>query len=285
MGQGGPLSYCFLASRCQRDVLTRLLLLLAISSSICNPPAELPPSLPRPPSPSQNPFDEIAVEEAVRLKEKLKGEVKSIKVVTIGSSKATDVLRTALAMGADSGIHVETGPDFAESSIQPLLVSKALKAIVAEKAKDTDLIIMGKQAIDDDASQTGGMLAGLLDWPIANFASKLEISGNSAQVDREIDGGLEKVKLSLPAVVTTDLRLNEPRYATLRELEVGIGSGSGSGGGSGSRRGERVADGRPTDTDFSRLPPVHLTTSPLTLHNARAHSTSSKHHEGQEEED
>jgi len=167
---------------------------------------------------SMNPFDEIAVEEAVRLRERLKDQVKSIKVVTIGSSKASDVLRTALAMGADTGIHIETDASFPEPSLQPLLVAKALKALVADKAKDTDLIIMGKQAIDDDASQTGGMLAGLLDWPIANFASKLDIQGKSAEVDREIDGGLEKIKLSLPAVVTTDLRLNEPRYATLPNI-------------------------------------------------------------------
>jgi hypothetical protein len=168
---------------------------------------------------SQNPFDEIAVEEAVRLRERLKDQVKSIKVVTIGSSKASDVLRTALAMGADSGIHVETAADFPESSIQPLLVAKALQAVLKDKASDTDLVIMGKQAIDDDSSQTGGMLAGLLNWPIANFASKLDIQkdGKSAEVDREIDGGLEKLRFNLPAVVTTDLRLNEPRYATLRE--------------------------------------------------------------------
>lgn len=171
------------------------------------------------PSVPQNPFDEIAVEEAVRLRERLKGEVKSIKVVTIGSSKASDVLRTALAMGADTGIHIETDAKFLESSIQPLLVAKTLAALVKEKEKDVDLILMGKQAIDDDASQTGGMLAGLLNWPIANFASKVDIEGGkTATVDREIDGGLEKLKMSLPAVVTTDLRLNEPRYATLPNI-------------------------------------------------------------------
>jgi electron transfer flavoprotein beta subunit len=131
----------------------------------------------------------------VRLRERLKDEVKSIRVVTIGSAKASDVLRTAMAMGADSAIHIETDAKFAESSI-----------------------LMGKQAIDDDSSQTGGMLAGLLDWPQANFASKVVIEGKTATVDREIDGGLEKLKMDLPAVVTTDLRLNEPRYATLPNI-------------------------------------------------------------------
>ena len=164
----------------------------------------------------QNPFDEIAVEEAVRLRERLKDQVKSIKVVTIGSSKASDVLRTALAMGADTGIHVETDLNLPEPNIQPLLVAKALAALLKDKASDTDLVIMGKQAIDDDMSQTGGMLAGLMNWPIANFASKVDLKDKSAEVTREIDGGLEKIKLNLPAVVTTDLRLNEPRYATLR---------------------------------------------------------------------
>jgi electron transfer flavoprotein beta subunit len=151
----------------------------------------------------------------VRLRERLKDEVKSIRVVTIGSAKASDVLRTAMAMGADSAIHIETDAKFAESSIQPLLVAKTLAALIKEKASDVDLVLMGKQAIDDDSSQTGGMLAGLLDWPQANFASKVVIEGKTATVDREIDGGLEKLKMDLPAVVTTDLRLNEPRYATL----------------------------------------------------------------------
>jgi len=170
---------------------------------------------------SMNPFDEIAVEEAVRIKERLKDQVKSIKVVTIGSSKASDVLRTALAMGADSGIHIETDPKFDEASLQPLLISKTLAKLVQEKEKDTNIIIMGKQAIDDDAHQTGGMLAGILNWPIANCASKIELSGEgnkTATVDREIDGGLEKLKMDLPAVITTDLRLNEPRYATLPNI-------------------------------------------------------------------
>ena len=166
---------------------------------------------------SQNPFDEIAVEEAVRMRERLKDQVSSIKVVTIGSSKATDVLRTALAMGADAGIHVETDPKFDEASLQPLLISKTLAALLKDQEKDTDLVIMGKQAIDDDAHQTGGMLAGILNWPIANCASQIQLEGKQATVDREIDGGLERLKMSLPAVITTDLRLNEPRFATLRE--------------------------------------------------------------------
>lgn len=122
-------------------------------------------------------------------------------------------------MGADTGIHIETDAKFPESSIQPLLVAKSLAALVKEKEKDVDLILMGKQAIDDDSSQTGGMLAGLLNWPQANFASSVQIEGGkTATVDREIDGGLEKLKLSLPAVITTDLRLNEPRYATLPNI-------------------------------------------------------------------
>lgn len=121
-------------------------------------------------------------------------------------------------MGADSGIHVETPAKFDEANLQPLLIAKTLAAVIKDKASETDLVIMGKQAIDDDAHQTGGMLAGIISWPIANCASKLSIDGTKAEVDREIDGGLEKLRMSLPAVVTTDLRLNEPRYATLRRL-------------------------------------------------------------------
>lgn len=120
-------------------------------------------------------------------------------------------------MGADSGIHVETPAKFDEAALQPLLVAKALAKIIKDKASDTDLVIMGKQAIDDDAHQTGGMLAGIINWPIANCASKVTIEDTKAEVDREIDGGLEKLRMNLPAVITTDLRLNEPRYATLRE--------------------------------------------------------------------
>ncbi|KDE05453.1 electron transfer flavoprotein subunit beta [Microbotryum lychnidis-dioicae p1A1 Lamole] len=162
---------------------------------------------------SLNPFCEIAVEEAVRLREKLKERIESITVVTIGPPKAADVLRTALAMGADAAIHVEVkdGQD-----VQPLGVAQALKAIVEQEKPD--LIILGKQAIDDDSSQVGGMLAGLLDWPQANFASKLEVEGDKIKVAREIDGGLETLMMALPAVVTTDLRLNEPRYASLPNI-------------------------------------------------------------------
>jgi len=164
---------------------------------------------------SMNPFDEIAVEEAVRLREKLKTEIENISVVTIGPPKASEVLRTALAMGADSGIHVETTD---KDVIEPLTVAKLLAKIVEKE--NPDLIIMGKQAIDDDASQTGGMLAGILGWPQANFASKVELEAGKKEltVAREIDGGLETLKLGLPAVVTTDLRLNEPRYASLPNI-------------------------------------------------------------------
>ncbi|EPQ54772.1 electron transfer flavo protein, beta subunit [Gloeophyllum trabeum ATCC 11539] len=169
---------------------------------------------------SMNPFDEIAVEEAVRLREKLKDQVKSIKVVTIGPPKAADTLRTALAMGADSGIHVEV-PESAPAP-EPLGVAKALRAVIErEKEKGgVDLVIMGKQAIDDDAGQTGQMLAGIMGWAQATFASKLVVDTgkNEATVTREIDGGLEEVRCKLPAVVTTDLRLNEPRYASLPNI-------------------------------------------------------------------
>ncbi|RDX46558.1 electron transfer flavo protein beta subunit [Polyporus arcularius HHB13444] len=169
---------------------------------------------------SMNPFDEIAVEEAVRLREKLKDEVKSIKVVTIGPPKASETLRTALAMGADSAIHIEV-PDSAPAP-EPLGVAKALRALI-EKEKENggvDLVIMGKQAIDDDAGQTGQMLAGLMDWAQATFASKLVVDPKAkvAEVTREIDGGLEVVKCQLPLVLTTDLRLNEPRYASLPNI-------------------------------------------------------------------
>lgn len=151
----------------------------------------------------------------MRLREKFKTAIESITVVTIGPPKATDVLRTALAMGADSGIHVET-PD--GLVIEPLAVARCLKALVEKQG--SELIIMGKQAIDDDASQVGGMLAGMLGWPQANFASKLELDapGKKIVVSREIDGGLETLSMGLPAVVTTDLRLNEPRYASLPNI-------------------------------------------------------------------
>jgi electron transfer flavoprotein beta subunit len=158
---------------------------------------------------SMNPFDEIAVEEAIRLKEK--GIASEIIVVSIGIDKSEEVLRTAMAMGADRGILVKT-----ELETQPLGVAKLLKAIAA--AESPNLIIMGKQAIDDDSNQTGQMLAALLGWPQATFASKVSISGDAAEVMRETDAGMETVALKLPAVITTDLRLNEPRYPALPNI-------------------------------------------------------------------
>jgi electron transfer flavoprotein beta subunit len=158
---------------------------------------------------SMNPFDEIAVEEAVRLKEK--GIATEIVAVSCGPAAAQETLRTALALGADRAILVETNEE-----LQPLAVAKLLRAIVEKE--QPRLVILGKQAIDDDSNQTGQMLAALLDWPQATFASKVDIAGDSATVKREIDGGLETVELPLPAVVTTDLRLNEPRYATLPNI-------------------------------------------------------------------
>ncbi|KAJ3486973.1 hypothetical protein NLI96_g3868 [Meripilus lineatus] len=159
-----------------------------------------------------------AVEEAVRLREKLKDAVKSIKVVTIGPPKAQETLRTALAMGADAAIHVEV-PDSAPAP-EPLGVAKALQAVIARQKEGVDLVILGKQAIDDDSCQTGQMLSGLLNWSQATFASKLEVDAakKEANVTREIDGGLEELKCRLPLVVTTDLRLNEPRYASLPNI-------------------------------------------------------------------
>ena len=162
---------------------------------------------------SMNPFDEIAVEEAVRLKEK--GIATEIVVVSCGIAACQETLRTALALGADRAILVESGVE-----LQPLAVAKLLKAIAAKESPQ--LVIMGKQAIDDDANQTGQMLAALLDWPQATFASKVDIAvtdgGLRATVKREIDGGLETLAMALPAVITTDLRLNEPRYATLPNI-------------------------------------------------------------------
>jgi len=158
---------------------------------------------------SMNPFDEIAVEEATRLKEK--GVVTEIIAVSIGVSQCQETLRTAMAIGADRGILVETDAD-----VQPLAVAKVLKALV-DKEKP-DLIILGKQAIDDDSNQTGQMLAALAGLPQGTFASKVEVAGGKVAVTREVDGGLETVSLSLPAVVTTDLRLNEPRYVTLPNI-------------------------------------------------------------------
>ncbi|KAF8260983.1 electron transfer flavoprotein beta subunit [Lactarius quietus] len=166
---------------------------------------------------SMNPFDEIAVEEAVRLRERLKDKVKSITVVTIGPAKAAETLRTALAMGADSGIHIEL-PESAPAP-EPLGIARALKAVV-EWRRETDLVIMGKQAIDDDLGQTGQMLAALLGAAQATCASALEVDVEKrvARVRTEIDGGAQELLCTLPAVVTTDLRLNEPRYASLPNI-------------------------------------------------------------------
>jgi electron transfer flavoprotein beta subunit len=158
---------------------------------------------------SMNPFDEIAVEEAVRLKEA--GAATEIVVVSCGPTACQETLRTALAIGADRAILVE-----ATSELQPLAVAKLLKAVAQKESPK--LVILGKQAIDDDANQTGQMLAALLGWPQATFASKLKIEGERAQVTREVDGGLETISIKLPAVVTTDLRLNEPRYVTLPNI-------------------------------------------------------------------
>ena len=158
---------------------------------------------------SMNPFDEIAVEEAVRLKER--GVATEIVAVSIGPKEATDTLRTALAMGADRGILVETG-----ELPEPLAVAKILRALVAREAPR--LVLMGKQAIDDDMNATGQMLAALLGWPQGTFASKVAFEGDGVIVTREVDGGLETVALTLPAIVTADLRLNEPRYASLPNI-------------------------------------------------------------------
>ena len=158
---------------------------------------------------SMNPFDEIAVEEAIRLKEK--GVATEVIAVSVGPAKAQETLRTALAMGADRAILVQT-----DDEVEPLAVAKILKAIVGEEGPG--LVILGKQAIDDDSNQTGQMLAALLGRPQGTFANELTIEGDFAIVKREIDGGLETVKLALPAIVTTDLRLNEPRYASLPNI-------------------------------------------------------------------
>jgi len=158
---------------------------------------------------SMNPFDEIAVEEAVRIKER--GEASEVVAVSIGPVKAQDTLRTALAMGADRAILVKT-----DAVVEPLAVAKLLKRVVEDEG--ADLVIMGKQAIDDDCNQSGQMLAGLLGWPQGTFASKIELADGKVRVVREIDGGLETLLLSRPAVITTDLRLNEPRYASLPNI-------------------------------------------------------------------
>ncbi|WP_283119895.1 electron transfer flavoprotein subunit beta/FixA family protein [Neisseria elongata] len=158
---------------------------------------------------SMNPFDEIAVEEAVRLKES--GKVSEIVAVSLGGKKCEDTLRTALAMGADRAVHVET-----EAALEPLAVAKLLKA-VADK-EQPQILLLGKQAIDDDANQTAQMLAALMNAPQGTFAGKLEIDGGEAVVTREIDGGMETVALKLPAVISADLRLNEPRYVKLPQI-------------------------------------------------------------------
>ncbi len=158
---------------------------------------------------SMNPFDEIAVEEAVRLKEA--GKATEVVVVSMGPSAAQETIRTALAMGADRGILVAS-----DDELQPLAVAKLLKAVV--EREQPGLVILGKQAIDDDSNQTGQMLAALLGWPQGTFASKVAVEGDGLTVTREIDGGLETVSVALPAVVTTDLRLNEPRYASLPNI-------------------------------------------------------------------
>ena len=158
---------------------------------------------------SMNPFDEIAVEEAVRLKEK--GVVTEVVAVSIGVSQAQDTIRTALAMGADRGLLVQSDQD-----LEPLAVAKLLKAVVDEE--QPGLVLMGKQAIDGDNNAVGQMLAALLDWPQATFASKVEVEGSKAKVTREVDGGLQTLEVALPAVVTADLRLNEPRYASLPNI-------------------------------------------------------------------
>ena len=158
---------------------------------------------------SMNPFDEIAVEEAIRLKEA--GKATEIVCASIGPAQAVETIRAALAMGADRGILVKV-----DTALEPLAVAKILKAIA--EAEKPGLIIMGKQAIDDDCNQTGQMLAALLGWPQGTFASKVALEGGAAMVTREVDGGLQTVRLKIPAIVTTDLRLNEPRYASLPNI-------------------------------------------------------------------
>jgi len=158
---------------------------------------------------SMNPFDEISVEEAIRLKEA--GAADEVVIVSIGPQQCQETIRTALAMGADRGVLVETEPD-----VEPLAVAKILKAVVDKEGPE--LVIAGKQAIDDDSNQTGQMLAALLGWSQATFASKIELADGKAKVTREVDGGLETISIAMPAVVTCDLRLNEPRYASLPNI-------------------------------------------------------------------
>jgi len=162
---------------------------------------------------SLNPFDELSIEEAVRLRERKTAPVEDILAVSAGPAKCADTLRTAMAMGADRSIHVDVAED---KPLEPLAVAKMLKAI-AEK-EQSNLIILGKQAIDDDAGQTGQMLAGLLNWPQATQASKVAIENDTVTVEREVDGGVETLRAKLPMIITTDLRLNEPRYASLPNI-------------------------------------------------------------------
>jgi len=163
---------------------------------------------------SMNPFDEIAIEEATKLKEA--GKITEIIAVSIGPSKAEETIRTAMAIGADRGILVETDAPTDIGGVEPLAVAKTLKAIIDKESPD--FVIMGKQSIDDDSNQTGQMLAALLGWSQGTFASDVEIGDGKATVTREIDGGLETIEINLPAIITTDLRLNEPRYASLPNI-------------------------------------------------------------------
>ena len=187
---------------------------------------------------SMNPFDEIAVEEAIRLKEA--GKATEIVAVSIGPQQASETIRTALAMGADRGILVKS-----EGIVEPLAVAKILEGIA--RAEQPGLIILGKQAIDDDCNQTGQMLAALLSWAQGTFASKVAIEGESVNVTREVDGGLQTVRLKLPAVVTTDLRLNEPRYASLPNIM--------------KARKKPIADKSPTDYGVDTTPRLEILTT------------------------
>ena len=162
-----------------------------------------------------NPFDEISIEEAVRIREKKKAEVSDILAISAGPSKTADVLRTAMAMGADRSIHVEHDTD-KHGDLEPLTIAKLLKAVTEKE--EANLVILGKQSIDDDACQTGQMLAGLLGWPQATQASEVHFEGENVMVTKEVDGGVETIRAKLPMIITTDLRLNEPRYASLPNI-------------------------------------------------------------------
>ncbi len=184
---------------------------------------------------SMNPFDEIAVEEAIRLKEK--GQASEIVAVSIGPAQATETIRSALAMGADRGILVKV-----DGLVEPLAVAKILKRVV--ESEQPKLVILGKQAIDDDCNQTGQMLAALLDWPQGTFASKIAIDNDTISVTREVDGGLQTVRLKLPAIVTTDLRLNEPRYASLPNIM--------------KAKKKPIAEAKPADYDVDTSPRLEV---------------------------